>query len=108
MNHQHLRARRCPSMDTGNTLSWFRKHPFASSALVTAIFAAGLLLSTDAHVAIGDSSDSGPLSNVPVPTPIGGDIVDQAAGVRLGKGLFLDVAVGGGRQDSVRTCPLPW
>src|SRR3989442_3796718 len=72
-----------PSMVTGNKLSWIRKHTFARSALVTAIFAAGLLLSTDAHVAIGDSSDSGPLSNVPVPTPIGGDIVDQANGRRL-------------------------
>src|SRR2546425_1727614 len=104
MNHQHLRARRCPSMDTGNKLSWFRKHPFASSALVTAIFAAGLLLSTDAHVAIGDSSDIGPLSNVPVPTPIGGDIVDQAAAVRLGKALFWDVQVGGDGQTSCGTC----
>ena len=91
-------------MDTGNKSSWFRKHPFASSALVTAIFAAGLLLSTDAHVAIGDSSDSGPLSNVPVPTPIGGDIVDQAAAVRLGKALFWDVQVGGDGQTSCGTC----
>jgi len=91
-------------MDTGNKLSWFRKHPYASSALVTAIFAAGLLLLTDAHVAIGDSGDSGPLSNVPVPTPIGGDIVDQAAAVRLGKALFWDVQVGGDGQTSCGTC----
>src|SRR3989442_12066798 len=107
MNHQHLRARRCPSMDTGNTLSWFRKHPFASSALVTAIFAAGLLLSTDAHVAIWDSSDIGPLSNAPLPTPIGGDIVDPAAGGSPGKARFLGVPGGGARPTPRGTGRFP-
>src|SRR3989442_5493862 len=103
MNHQHLRARRCPSMDTGNTLSWFRKHPYASSALVTAIFAAGLLLVTDAHVAIGDSGDNGPLSKVPVPPPIGGDIVDPEAAACLGQAAFCGLQVGADGPTSCGT-----
>jgi len=92
-------------MDTGNKLSWFRKHPFASFALVTGIFAAGLL-STDVRVAKGDGGpgDLAPLSSAAVPTPVGGDIVDQAAAVRLGKALFWDTQVGGDGQTSCATC----
>jgi cytochrome c peroxidase len=89
----------------GITLSWFRKHPFASFALVTGIFAAGLL-STDVRVAKGDGGpgDLAPLSSVSVPTPVGGDIIDQAAAVRLGKAMFWDVQVGGDGQTACATC----
>jgi cytochrome c peroxidase len=45
-----------------------------------------------------------PLSSVAVPRPIGGDIVDQAAAVRLGKALFWDVQQGGDGQTSCASC----
>ena len=94
-------------MKTGTTLSWFRRHPFASFVLITAITAAGLL-STDARVATGQvlllDLELGPLSSVAVPTPIGGDIVDQAAAVRLGKALFWDIQLGGDGQTACATC----
>ena len=45
-----------------------------------------------------------PLSSVPVPQPGGGDIVNQAAAVRLGKALFWDVQQGGDGQTSCASC----
>jgi hypothetical protein len=54
--------------------------------------AAGLELGTARLAAAGDPP---PLSQVAVPQRIGGDIVDQAAAIRLGKALFWDVQVGG-------------
>ena len=97
------------SVDTSNKFSWVRRHPFARFVLITAIIAAGLL-STDARVAKGQVVPVvpilplAPLSSVPVPSPIGGDIIDQAAAVRLGKALFWDVQVGGDGQTSCGTC----
>jgi cytochrome c peroxidase len=41
------------------------------------------------------------LSHVAVPQPIGGDIVDNAAAVRLGKALFWDQQLG---SDGVQSC----
>jgi cytochrome c peroxidase len=97
-------------METGNKLLWFRRHPFVSLVLVTAILAAGLL-STAPRVAVGSAEFEqlvelplAPLSSVAVPSPVGGDIVDQAAAVRLGKALFWDVQVGGDGQTSCATC----
>src|SRR5262249_1461254 len=46
----------------------------------------------------------GALSTEPVPVPVGGDIVDQAAAIRLGKALFWDVQVGGDGKTSCATC----
>src|SRR5215475_12691347 len=45
-----------------------------------------------------------PLKTVAVPQPTGGDIIDQAAAVRLGKALFWDVQVGGDGQIACATC----
>src|SRR5690242_18419663 len=42
-----------------------------------------------------------PLNTVPVPQPVGGDVRDQAAAIRLGKAFFWDVQVGG---DGVTAC----
>src|SRR5262244_3670424 len=93
-------------MKTGPTLSWFRRHPFASFVVITAITAATGLLSTEPRVATGQDLDLElePLSSVAVPMPIGGDIVDQAAAVRLGKALFWDVQLGGDGQTACATC----
>jgi len=92
-------------MQTGTTLSWFRRLRVASFALITAIGAVGLL-SASARVATGEGNDVelGPLSSVAVPMPIGGDIVDQAAAVRLGKALFWDIQLGGDGQTACATC----
>src|SRR5262249_31959865 len=93
-------------MKTGPTLSWFRRHPFASFVVITAITAAAGLLSTEPRVATGQDLDLElePLSSVAVPRPIGGDMVDQAAAVRLGKALFWDVQLGGDGQTACATC----
>lgn len=45
-----------------------------------------------------------PLSAIPVPRPSGGDIVDMAAAVRLGKALFWDVQAGGDGQTACASC----
>jgi len=45
-----------------------------------------------------------PLSNVAVPQPIGGDVINQAAAIRLGKALFWDVQQGGDGQTSCASC----
>jgi cytochrome c peroxidase len=45
-----------------------------------------------------------PLSAVTVPRPTGGDVVDEAAAVRLGKALFWDVQAGSDGQTACATC----
>lgn len=45
-----------------------------------------------------------PLSTVAVPQPVGGDIVDQAAAVRLGKALFWDTQTGSDGKVACATC----
>ena len=45
-----------------------------------------------------------PLSAVAVPRPLGGDIVDEAAAVRLGKALFWDVQAGSDGRTACATC----
>src|SRR4051794_38574838 len=52
----------------------------------------------------GASGDLAPLSCVRAPSPTGGDIVNQAAAVRLGKALFWDVQAGGDGQVACATC----
>jgi cytochrome c peroxidase len=61
----------------------------------------GLELGTARLAAAGDPP---PLSQVAVPQPIGGDIVDQAAAIRLGKALFWDIQVGGDGQTACASC----
>jgi cytochrome c peroxidase len=45
-----------------------------------------------------------PLSKEPVPQPVGGHVVDQAAAVRLGKALFWDVQAGSDGQTACASC----
>jgi len=45
-----------------------------------------------------------PLSAVVVPQPVGGDVINQAAAIRLGKALFWDVQQGGDGQTSCASC----
>ncbi|HET7294828.1 MAG TPA: cytochrome c peroxidase [Vicinamibacteria bacterium] len=45
-----------------------------------------------------------PLSAVSVPSPVGSDVVDVAAAVRLGKVLFWDVQVGSDGRTACATC----
>jgi cytochrome c peroxidase len=45
-----------------------------------------------------------PLSQVTVPQPVGGDIVNQAAAVRLGKALFWDIQTGGDGLTACASC----
>jgi cytochrome c peroxidase len=45
-----------------------------------------------------------PLKTVVVPQPTGGDIIDQAAAVRLGKALFWDRQTGGDGMIACATC----
>lgn len=53
----------------------------------------------------GDSGGSlAPLSSVAVPRITGGDVVDAAAAVRLGKALFWDTQVGGDGQTACASC----
>src|SRR5262245_2131648 len=94
----------------GFTFSWFRKHPFASFALVTTLLATAVRSSTP-RIPIGSAEleqavelPLTPLSSLSVPKPVGGDIIDQAAAVRLGKALFWDIQVGGDGQTACATC----
>ena len=59
-----------------------------------------------AAISGGGSSNGGlaPLSSVAVPQLGGGDIVDAAAAVRLGKALFWDVQTGGDGQVACASC----
>src|SRR5439155_4731716 len=45
-----------------------------------------------------------PLSAVPVPQPVGGDVINTPAAVQLGKALFWDQQVGGDGQVACATC----
>lgn len=45
-----------------------------------------------------------PLSQEPVPQPIGGHIVDQAAAIRLGKAFFWDIQAGSDGQTACASC----
>jgi cytochrome c peroxidase len=45
-----------------------------------------------------------PLSQEPVPQPIGGHIVNQAAAIRLGKAFFWDTQVGSDGQTACASC----
>jgi cytochrome c peroxidase len=89
-------------MKTGNKPLWCTRHPFLSFAVVVALLAAGLL-SMDARIAVG-GGDMAPLNTVPAPVRVGGDIVDNAAAIRLGKALFWDTQVGGDGQIACATC----
>src|SRR5438067_3932354 len=45
-----------------------------------------------------------PLDSIAVAAPIGGDVVDVSAAVRLGKALFWDTQVGGDGATACATC----
>jgi len=63
-------------------------------------------LACGAPVALADGGGGGlaPLASVAVPQPIGGDIINQAAAVRLGKALFWDIQLGGDGQIACANC----
>lgn len=58
----------------------------------------------DKNMSLGEATSPAPLSTVVVPQPVGGDIVDQAAAIRLGKALFWDVQAGGDGLTACASC----
>src|SRR5690242_19518133 len=52
----------------------------------------------------GGSGGLRPLSTVAVPQPVGGDIVNRPAAIRLGKALFWDMQTGGDGKVACATC----
>jgi len=72
-------------MHTGNKLSWFRRHPFASAALIFTAIAFGPL-SMDAQADSGSGNGGGAALAAPQRTGTG--IINDAAAIRLGKALF--------------------
>src|SRR5438034_10684223 len=89
-------------MHTGNTLSWFRRHPFASAALIFTAIAFGPL-SMDAQ-ADGGSGKGGGGAALAAPDRAGTGIINNAAAIRLGKALFWDSQAGGDGQIACATC----
>src|SRR5437867_12612652 len=89
-------------MHTGNTLSWFRRHPFASAALIFTAIAFGPL-SMDAQ-ADGGSGKGGGGAALAAPGGAGTGIINNAAAIRLGKALFWDMQAGGDGQIACATC----
>jgi len=89
-------------MHTGNTLSWFRRHPFASAALIFTAIAFGPL-SMDAQ-ADGGSGKGGGGAALAAPDRAGTGIINNAAAIRLGKALFWDSQSGGDGQIACATC----
>src|SRR5215813_4504718 len=89
-------------MDTGNKLSWFRRHPFASAALIFTAIAFGPL-SLDAQAESG-SGKGGAGAALAAPDRTGTGIINNAAAIRLGKALFWDSQSGGDGQIACATC----
>lgn len=52
----------------------------------------------------GSPPNPPPLGAIAVPQPTGGDIINQAAAVRLGKALFWDMQAGGDGQTACASC----
>jgi len=48
------------------------------------------------------------LADEPVPQPIGGHVINQAAAVRLGKAFFWDTQAGGDGRTACATCHASW
>ena len=88
-------------MHTGNKLSWFRRHPFASAALIFTAIAFGPL-SMDAQADSGSGNGGGAALAAPQRTGTG--IINDAAAIRLGKALFWDSQSGGDGQIACATC----
>src|SRR5205809_417457 len=88
-------------MHTGNKLSWFRRHPFASAALIFTAIAFGPL-SMDAQADSGSGNGGGAALAAPERTGTG--IINNAAALRLGKALFWDSQSGGDGQIACATC----
>ena len=76
---------------------------------------AAVILAATLGTACGETNPAGPtppeppprllpLSAVTVPRPAGGDVVDEAAAVRLGKALFWDVQAGSDGRTACATC----
>src|ERR1043166_5904245 len=101
VNRRTRRARRSP-MHTGNMLSCFRRHPFASAALIFTAIAFGPL-SMDAQAESG-SGKGGAGAALAAPDRTGTGIIDNAAAIRLGKALFWDSQSGGDGQIACATC----
>ena len=74
--------------------------------IVKAILVGSMLTMLVCMIGTAAAEDSPPLSlqGVPVPQPIGSDIKDQAAAVRLGKALFWDMQTGGDGQIGRASC----
>src|SRR2546423_14490846 len=92
-------------METGHTRSRCRSHPLARAGLVLSVLALGLLF-MDARVARADG-DLPPLSSVGVPKRTGGNIINNAAPIKLGKALFWDEQTGRVRLDREGRPDLP-
>jgi len=63
-----------------------------------------LLVAVAPGLSLAQDGNPAPLSAVPVPQPIGGDIINTPAAVQLGKALFWDQQVGGDGQVACATC----
>jgi hypothetical protein len=54
--------------------------------------------------AAAQGGDPRPLGQIAVPAPVGGDIIDVAAAVRLGKAFFWDMQAGSDGQTACASC----
>lgn len=68
------------------------------------VFVSSVTLSLIASSLHASGGDPPPLSQVPVPQPTGGDIINQAAAIRLGKALFWDMQTGGDGLTACASC----
>lgn len=75
-----------------------------AKAMTEVLAIMGALLLSTAGAQLASATSLAPLATVPVPQPVGGDIVDQAAAVRLGKALFWEMQTGGDGQIACATC----
>jgi len=76
------------------------------NTVIKAILAGSMLAMLVCMIGTAAAETSAPrsLQMVPVPQPTGGDIIDQAAAVRLGKALFWDTQTGGDGKIACATC----
>src|SRR5437773_6782368 len=89
-------------MHTGNKLSWFRRHPFASAALISTAIAVRAP-ATDGQGDGGPGKGGGGAA-LAAPDRAGTGIINNAAAIRLGKALFWDSQSGGDGQIACATC----
>jgi cytochrome c peroxidase len=81
---------------------------WVSAALVAVITQVGCGSGPPQGLSIQQDNQGGvslvSLSHVPVPQAIGGDVVDNAAAIRLGKALFWDQQLGSDGKQSCASC----